>query len=100
VQDKLTADDFSLHQDTSFTLSADEVDPVETTLIDITRMGAAPDQDSDRRQAFSIVLRGPADAHLPQQIYQVKHEQMGTLILFLVPIGQEKDGTLFEAVFT
>lgn len=53
--------------------------PLATVLIDVAHMGAEP-QEEGVRWAFSIVLRGPREPVLPQQIYSVEHEQMGTLI--------------------
>ena len=49
---------------------------------------------------FSIVWRGPKDAVLPQQIYQLDHPEMGPLELFLVTIGPDAEGMRYQAVFT
>ena len=100
VEAELTADDFARHRNTIFTVCGEGFDPVETTLIEVDLIGSAPAEDEERRHAFSIVLRCPTDSYMPQQIYQVKHEIMGELTLFLVPIGLDKEGMRFEAVFT
>ena len=52
-----------------------------------------------KRQPFSILFRAPKETNLPQGIYQVEHEKMGTLELFLVPIMPDEKGSLYESVF-
>jgi hypothetical protein len=36
---------------------------------------------------------------LPQGLYHLDHPVMGELELFLVPIGADRDGVTYEAVF-
>ena len=52
------------------------------------------------RRPFSLIYRGPLTPILPQQIYPVEHPELGTLELFLVPVGPEGGGMQYEAVFT
>lgn len=55
-----------------------------------------PDQE---RQPFSVeLLADIADNHA-QQIYQLSHPTLGELSLFVVPIGPEKGGMLYQVVF-
>ncbi len=53
-----------------------------------------------RRVPFSVVWRAPRGADVPQQICAVRHPALGTLELFLVPIGPDEVGMRYEAVFT
>ena len=71
-------------------------------LIEVTEPGSAPiaDETAPKRRPFSIVLRGPMDALLPQNIYEVEHEEMGALSIFMVPIGPDREGMRYEAVFS
>jgi hypothetical protein len=48
------------------------------------------------RQPFSLVFAGPATPTLPQATRQLDHPTLGSLDIFLVPIGAGK----YEAVFT
>jgi hypothetical protein len=97
---KLTHSDFAAHLNQTFRIHLESIPPLEAELIDVAPMGSEP-QDEGGRWAFSIVLRGPREPVLPQQIYPVEHEQMGTLDLFLVPLGPDKEGNIkYEAVFT
>jgi hypothetical protein len=49
---------------------------------------------------FSITLRGPADIFLPQGMRALLHEQQPDgLDIFLVPVGRDTEGFIYEAVF-
>lgn len=66
-------------------------------LVEVTDLAAtAPD---GVRAPFSVVFSGPSEPVLPQGIHTVEHEQLGTLELFLVPIGPGEEGMRYEAVF-
>ncbi len=52
-----------------------------------------------RKQPFSVHFRGPKGAALPQAIYRMEHETLGTIELFLVTIGPDAQGMNYEAVF-
>lgn len=52
-----------------------------------------------RQQPFSAYFRGPRQPVLPQAIYRVEHDRMGTMDVFIVPIGPEGQGMGYEAVF-
>ena len=54
-----------------------------------------------RAEPFSAYFLGPRSPALPQRIYTVDHDQLGTLDLFLVPLGPDPKtgGMLYEAVF-
>lgn len=89
--DKLTLDDFSkcLHQ--KFLIDVVEQEPLETELVEVLGL-TPPDDDPDRRQPFSLIFRGPADAQLQQATFKVSNETLGDLELFLVTLGPDKDG--------
>ena len=50
--------------------------------------------------AFALNFVGPAAPLLQQSIYPLRHAAFGTLDLFIVPIGKDKDGIVYEAIFT
>ena len=52
------------------------------------------------RAPYSLLFRNGAPLLFPQQTYQVKHEKMGQFGLFLVPIARERDGFIYQAVFS
>ena len=96
--DQLTRESFEPHVGSTFEVKASDKENLELELVEASPMGGAP---KEGRQAFSCVFRGPG-ALLPQQIYPLKHEELGEMQLFLVPVGhdEEKGETLYEAVFT
>lgn len=96
--DQLTRESFAPHTGSTFEVQVSDQENLELELVETSAMGEEPKKG---RQAFSCVFRGPK-AILPQQIYPLKHEEMGEMELFLVPVAhdEEKEETLYEAVFT
>lgn len=80
---------------TKFRLHKDESNVIELELMNIQDGEIFPGQEQ-----FSLMFKGPHEAYLPQQTYQLEHEGLGTLDLFLVPIGREQDGFIYEAAFS
>jgi hypothetical protein len=95
----LSASHFRPYVGSRFRLRADDVLEVELVEVDEvdSRSGVQPEP---ARAPFSIVFLGPRDPVLPQRIYGFEHEELGTLDLFLVPIGRDDAGVRYEAVFT
>ena len=50
--------------------------------------------------AFSLLFVSPPGPFLPQGIYPLAHPVMGTIELFIVPIGPAHGANGYEAVFT
>ncbi len=72
---------------------------VDTELIEVTAVGERTDPGS--REPFSLVFRGRLDVVLPQRIYRVDHAELGTLEIFLVPLGPGSERPMrYEAVFS
>lgn len=94
---KLTRTAFAPHQNTTFRLSqqTDDAPSLDLELIEVT--DKTP-QGFEGEQ-FSLIFKAPPDAPLYQQTYTLKHEAMGDIALFLVPVGQQDDGLLYEAFF-
>ena len=51
------------------------------------------------RRPFSLTFRGPAEP-LPQATYGLEHAELGAFDLFIVPIGHDDAGIIYEAVIT
>lgn len=86
---------FSPRVGEEFRLHRDEGEAIPTRLVEATAAGPGVHRDQ-----FSLVFRGPPDMVLPQQIYRIDHDEMGSFELFLVPIGPDSEGMRYEAVFT
>lgn len=55
--------------------------------------------DGQQRHSFSLIFRGAMTALLSQQIYRLSHDTLGCMDIFLVPIGPDDKGMLYEAMF-
>ncbi|WP_428152136.1 DUF6916 family protein [Brevundimonas sp.] len=51
------------------------------------------------RQPFSLIFRGASAVVLPQKLYALSNATLGKLSVFLVPIGRDNAGVLYQAVF-
>jgi len=98
--EKLTFEDFAAHLHEPFHVYYTESEYLEMMLKQVSHLGDEPAADEDRTQAFSIIFQCPEkDKYLIQAIYKIKHEKMGDLDIFLVPLGPNKEGTQYEAIF-
>jgi hypothetical protein len=69
---------------------------LELVSVDVRARSAS----SAKRQAFALLFRGPKARLLSQRIYALGNESVERLEIFLVPVGEEEDAFLYEAVFT
>ena len=88
----LTIDDFAPLRGDRFRIAPDDAPPFEVELLEVTEIARAP----GGRAPFSLEFRGGPTPPLPQRIHRVEHASLGTLAVFLVPIGPDR----YEAVFT
>jgi hypothetical protein len=104
--ESLTEASFAPYVGTEFRIHIDASTAVSAELVEVTarpkRTTRVPwDTGEPRREPFSIVFRGPLDRPLLQQMYTVEHETIGIIEgLFLVPVGINRDGRFYEAVFS
>lgn len=91
----LTAADFEPLNGKDFTLAAASGE-LTLRLSDVQRLGTA------RREggAFSLTFVSAPGPFLPQAIYPVAHPALGTIELFVVPLGPKDGGNQYEVVFT
>lgn len=89
---------FEPHRNATFRIRHDSFDMVEVTLTSVDRLGSRT-VNGTPVESFSLVFRGPAGVPLPQMMYTFEHDEIGTFALFIVPIGPDDGGLLYEAVF-
>jgi hypothetical protein len=93
----LTQEEFSKHVGTTFHAKLGEHE-LDLTLAEVK--GYMPEPTEEKRmERFSLFFDGPSDFLLPQQSYQMHHEAMGDVDIFLVPINGEEKRIRYEAVF-
>lgn len=51
------------------------------------------------RAPFSLLFRNGSPFLFPQKTYVMRHERIGEVGIFLVPVAQERQGFLYQAVF-
>jgi hypothetical protein len=92
---ELKLGDFSSYLDTIFDMQAAGGE------IALKLVKAEPAGQSGRAGgAFSLLFVAAAGPWLPQAIYPVEHPELGTMEIFLVPIGPVQGGNGYQAVFT
>jgi hypothetical protein len=98
----LTADDFAAHLATVFRLQTGG-EPLPIELVEVQRASYAGKPaavgPAGRGEPFTLLFRGPRSPYAPQGIHHLEHDQLGTLEIFLVPIGPDDAGMRYEAVF-
>lgn len=90
----LSAETFEQRLNETFTLHVQD-GTLDLTLKTVRRLGHA----ARAAGAFSLMFVAPRGPFLPQMIYRLSNPTLGTLELFLVPIGPEQGGNGYEAVF-
>lgn len=93
----LTHDEFSKHVGSKFQIALGERE-VALKLAEVKHYLPRENEESGMER-FSVFFEGPGDAILPQKTYQLQHERMGEIDLFLVPISGDEKGFRYEAVF-
>jgi hypothetical protein len=96
--DKLTIDMFAARLGETFRLQVEPERMLDLELVQVTPLKGQAGPSG--REPFSIVFRGPSNAVAPQRIYPLAHDTMGTHELFIVPIGPDQRGMLYEAIFS
>ena len=100
----LTVDVFQPRVGDTFRIRVRPDNELEAELIEARALGGgpsrAPSDGSRRRTPFSLSFRTSLTAPLPQSIYEVAHAEMGSYEIFLVPVGPDGKGMVYEAIFT
>ena len=84
-----------------FNVDGGQKGTLKAELIEVTdHTGARPKKNRNVcMECFSILFRIPSDQHLEQNTYNFFHKNIGTFALFIVPVGINENGRLYEAVF-
>jgi hypothetical protein len=85
-----------LHQ--AFTIHTSDNNQLQTELVEVKNLQK---ESSREKVGFSILFHGPKDPCLSQSMYRVENEQLGSVEIFLVPIGPDNSGQYmqYEAIF-
>jgi hypothetical protein len=100
MPDHLTIESFEPHVGSSFWALGDKGGKVELRLLRVARVMTS---EAARlpRAPFSLFFLGPKSFYLQQATYNIAHDSFPEPHgIFIVPVGQEEGGYLYEAVFT
>ena len=93
----LTFESFTSHLNSTFALKLGE-SSLDLTLTQATKQPVRP-YPGMMREPFSLYFRSASPVVLPQRIYPFKHPAMGRFDMFIVPVGREPAGVVYQAVF-
>jgi hypothetical protein len=71
---------------------------LDITLVDARRRPARV-VAGIRAEPFTLYFKCGNPVVLPQKLYPFTNPKLGKMDIFIVPIGREKDGVVYEAVF-
>ena len=93
--------EFSRCLASTFHALGDSLDPVALELTEAVPLRSRPQDPSGnlRSEPFSLLFRGPLTPLLPQRIHRLAHPELGTLEIFIVPVGPDGAGQRYEAIF-
>lgn len=94
----LSFNDFNSHLNTRFKFQISDEIQLDAELIEVTMLNNYSPLD---RSPFSLVFRTEQkNEYYEQGIFTIIHPQKGNLELFLTPLGFDKVGMTYEAVFS
>jgi len=95
--ERLTCQDFEKRLNQVFRLNFGG-DTIDVKLAQCQRLNSGGRNDAGR-EPFSLIFLGPQKPVLPQQIYEFDFGELGRLEIFIVPIGPDRSGMIYQAVF-
>ncbi len=75
-----------------------ETPPTTFVLSEVKAMSENEDEAS-RKVSFALLFLTTKEANLPQGTYILNNAKLGTVEIFMVPIGPNKEGMRYEAIF-
>jgi hypothetical protein len=96
--EELKEEVFAQHLNTKFYV------PLEDRRVELELVKILGDKNSlDKIEGvnrFALYFLGPGDFCLPQSIYPMEHDSLGTLEIFIVPVGIQNNRYQYEAIFS
>lgn len=91
---RLSRESFSENLNSTFRIQVSALNIQELELIEVSKK-----RTSDRSEAFDVVFRGPTETPFKQGTYMIHHARMGDFPVFVVPVGNGKNGIFYQAVY-
>jgi hypothetical protein len=91
---EFTRDEYAECVDTDFVFSFAPEHQVTMKLIEVTE-----EKEKFRQRTFVLTFTAPEDTPLVQGMAPFENEKLGQSDVFIVPVGKDSRGVLFESVF-
>lgn len=93
----LTKENWETCLNHDFQVQIDDQHAVDMRLVSVSGFGRSL---NGQREAYSLLFQGPGQPMLAQRIYRMMQTQLGSMDIFLVPVGRDSGSIQYEAVFT
>lgn len=91
----LTYAAFSQYEDTIFRIQSEDKGTTVELLLNKVELTV----QNEKQEGFSLFLQGPLEPQLLQGTYLFNHEELGELVMFMVPISKSNDVIRYQVVF-
>ncbi|HKY53818.1 MAG TPA: hypothetical protein VJM08_05890 [Anaerolineales bacterium] len=99
MSELLQITNFQSQLDQIFSIHLDDARTIDLQLVSVTELGTA--SQTRIRTPFSLHFLGPvSQQYLLLHTYPMVNETLGTLDIFIVPLGAEAGRMRYEAIFT
>jgi hypothetical protein len=71
----------------------------EALSFELVEVNSLNQQKESLREPFNLIFKGPSKPQVPQGTYRLDHDTLGSLVLFMVPVGATDGGLLYESLF-
>jgi hypothetical protein len=95
MSEDLLSPTFAQHLNTKFRARVSDSRESEFELISVENRPSPP----RGYECFSLLFRAPGDTPVEQRLYKLEHDHLPDIDVFLVPVRNEQNGIVFEAVF-
>lgn len=100
----VTRETFAPYVDTPWRIHVSDDEVVEARLVEAAEWGTesvrkAVESGRRKRMPFRLTFLGPAGKVLQQRMYRVEHDAAGAFEPFLVTVGPDVDGMMYESIF-
>ena len=99
--DKLASGDFRPYLNQKFLIHYGKGETLDVELIEVADLNDHPQEPiPGKRIPFSLIWRSAnRTQYLPQHTFTITHEEMGSLAIFIVPLGADSVGMRYQAIF-
>jgi hypothetical protein len=91
---ELTRDDYAACVNMDFIVDLSPEQKVTMKLSEVTEL-----KERFSQQTFSLIFHAPETTPIEQGQFTVHNEKLGDIDLFMVPIGKDKRGVMFQSLF-